>query len=531
MGRAAALGLAGLILLSLLLFPQDSPWVETRQGTLPLVLSAPHGGGEKPASMKDRTRGILKRDSGTREVLFGLAEAIELRTGRRPFLVASNLHRVKLDPNRDVEEAAQGDREAALAWAAYHGALEEAGRAAKALGGGRALILDIHGHGHEENWTELGHAVSAEILAKPDEELEDVGWIRGPTSLGAFFEHADLRAVPSPSIPHPDGKPYFTGGYITRRHRGDGLRSIQLELPSSLRKTENLPWSVPALADAVTPFLAEHFGIPPISLHPSPLPEEGPLAVFSNSFDRHVEVFGVQILATPGLDHGKLVHAAHVLAEWLDNDENGIVDEPVVVEILREGGAFLVMPARERDMRRLERHFETWEESGWRMGQDLYGEETLPEGAPHARGEDGKRVPGRFDASLEEVLHLVSHGWERGFSDTFGFERGSKLCDAMDLARGGRFDRIPRRYPKDAWYTYDDRTCDYECQAAEYFYWALTTLLGGQDFPGRAEDIGHEWRPTTAEALLETDPAVYELLSDLEFALPRILPDGHYRDG
>ena len=101
----------------------------------------------------------------------------------------------------------------------------------------------------------------------------------------------------------------------------------------------------------------------------------------------------------------------------------------------------------------------------------------------------------------------------------------------MDLARGGRFDRTPRRYPKDAWYTYDDRTCDYECQAAEYFYWALTTLLGGQDFPGRAEEIGREWRPTTAEALLETDSAVYELLSNPEFALPRVLPDGHYRDG
>ncbi|SVD25077.1 uncharacterized protein METZ01_LOCUS377931, partial [marine metagenome] len=218
--------MANLFLLSLLLIPQDSPWVDTRRGTLPLVLSAPHGGSEKPASMADRTYGILKQDSGTREILFGLADAIELRTGRRPFLVASNLHRVKLDPNREVEEAAQGDEKSIAAWTAYHGALEEAGQEAKALGGGRALVLDIHGHGHPEDWTELGHAVSAAILAKPDGELEDAGWIRGSTSLGAYFEKAGLRAVPSPSIPHPDGKAYFTGGYITRRHRGEGLRSI-----------------------------------------------------------------------------------------------------------------------------------------------------------------------------------------------------------------------------------------------------------------------------------------------------------------
>ena len=109
--------------------------MDTRRGTLPLVLSAPPGGSEKPASMADRTLGVLQRDSGSREILFGLADAIELRTGRRPFLVASNLHRVKLDPTREVEEAAQGDEKSIAAWTAYHWALEEAGRAAKALGG------------------------------------------------------------------------------------------------------------------------------------------------------------------------------------------------------------------------------------------------------------------------------------------------------------------------------------------------------------------------------------------------------------
>jgi hypothetical protein len=101
----------------------------------------------------------------------------------------------------------------------------------------------------------------------------------------------------------------------------------------------------------------------------------------------------------------------------------------------------------------------------------------------------------------------------------------------MDLARGGRFRRVPRRYPEAAWYHYDDRTCDYECMAAEYLYWALTSHLGGQAFPGRAEEIAHEWECPTPELLATRDPGVVRLLTDPTLSLPRVLPDGTYSAG
>ena len=65
--------------------------------------------------------------------------------------------------------------------------------------------------------------------------------------------------------------------------------------------------------------------------------------------------------------------------------------------------------------------------------------------------------------------------------------------------------------------------------AAEYLYWALTSHLGGQDYPGRAREIAVEWECPTPESLKRTDPAVHELLTDERFALPRRLPDGRYR--
>jgi hypothetical protein len=245
-------------------------------------------------------------------------------------------------------------------------------------------------------------------------------------------------------------------------------------------------------------------------------------APFKESFVKRVEVFSVHVFATEGVRDAKLLHAAHVLAQYLDNDEDGSPDDGPSHGALIEGGAYLVMAATEREARSLDPDWEALEEAGFHIGQDLYDEETLPQGPPHLR------VEGRFDAALEEVWHLVSNGWAAAHPEAFAYEPGSSLCDAMDLARGGRFDRRPRRYPEEAWYHYDDRTCDYGCMAAEYFYWTLTSLLGGQDYPGRAQEIADEWECPTSEALQRGDRAAFALLTDARFSLPRILPDGSY---
>ncbi|MDP7560784.1 MAG: hypothetical protein QF745_09615 [Planctomycetota bacterium] len=526
----------GTILLSLLgallapsAFGQEAPdYVFVQEGNLPLVLSAPHGGTLKPEDAPNRTQGVLTRDSNVREVALELADAIEIRTGWRPFVVTTSIHRVKVDLNRAIEEAAQGGELAEEVWEIYHAALEEASGKALKIGGGAALVLDIHGHGHKEDWIEVGHAVSISNLAKDDKALDalpetNAEWIRGASSIGATLTESGFRAVPSPEILHPDGKKYFNGGYITRRHRGEGLRSIQLELPSSVRKSKNRKDTVPRMAEAICSFVSQHFTIPTISLESKPIPKEGSISVFRKHFSKVAYVFGIPILATQNVSSKKLKHAAAVLAEYLDNDENGVVDDGRVVSFLLNEGAFLVMPEREREMNRIGRSFRDIESAGWKIGQDLYGEETFPEGPPH------RKVRGRFDAALEEIWHLVSNGWAEVYPEDFGYEPGSSLCDAMDLARGGRFENIPRRYPEEAWYHYDDRTCDYSCMAAEYFYWSLTTLLGGQDYPGRAEEIENEWECSTPESLRKKDKAVVELLLRAEFCLPLKRPNGSYR--
>ena len=231
-------------------------------------------------------------------------------------------------------------------------------------------------------------------------------------------------------------------------------------------------------------------------------------------FCKTTEIFGIKIYATNKVDNEKMLHAASILAEYLDNDEDGQVDNQKVVDKLIEKNVWLLLVKNESDQDDAERI--NLKNSNY---QDLRDEEiTLVNGSP------------RFDASLEEVLHLITqHGYAEVYPEVFGEKKGSKIADAMDIARGGYFKKVPNEYPTNAWYTYNDESCDYSCQITEYTYWALTSILGGQDFNGRFDEIKDEWKLNTKEKVKNNDIDVYNLLTKSEYKLPTKLPDGKYR--
>ncbi len=247
----------------------------------------------------------------------------------------------------------------------------------------------------------------------------------------------------------------------------------------------------------------------------------GDYSDFSEYFSKHVDVFGVNIFATSATPDDKVLHAAAVMAQYLDNDEDGSADSSALIEEMtgQAGGASLVMFATESDVES-SGIFESDLPERFRL-QDLYGEETRPEGSSQSGG---------FDATLEEVLHLVTSKGHSGlYPEVFGEQAGSAIADAMDLARGGQFQGVPASYPEEAWYHYDDETCDYPCQVTEYFYWALTSILGAQDYTGRCDDIAVEWELCSRELVESGDPAVYSLLTNSSYSLASVLPDGSYR--
>lgn len=235
---------------------------------------------------------------------------------------------------------------------------------------------------------------------------------------------------------------------------------------------------------------------------------------FSN-FNRKVVVFDIPIYAVAAVEDVKLLHAANIMAQYLDNDEDGTIDNPTIHNSMKSNNAFLFMWKTEADRDNFN------PPSGFMVGQDLGADETVP--VWHTNGNTG-----RFDAALEEVWHIITNGGhERAYPGVFSSRSGSEISAAMDVARGGNFQSPPANYPSGAWYTYDDTTCDYNCQVGEYLYWVMSSMLGAQE--NRLDEIDNEWRLNTRAKVEADDVMAWAIFTDPIYNMPTVLPDGTYR--
>ena len=64
--------------------------------------------------------------------------------------------------------------------------------------------------------------------------------------------------------------------------------------------------------------------------------------------------------------------------------------------------------------------------------------------------------------------------------------------------------------------------------AIEYIYWALVSNMGILNDPQTASGIANEWEPYNATLLQSMDTLMYALITDEQYKLPQIAPDGNY---
>ena len=263
----------------------------------------------------------------------------------------------------------------------------------------------------------------------------------------------------------------------------------------------------------------------------------------SQYLPQHSNAFGLKIFADSSVPKHKLEHTANVLYQYLDNDEDGKVDNAKVLKALvkRNGGMIINDTPQSEEI--IEPKYRRITEKYDFNYSRLYTNEIRPEGSGFRQGSD------EFDATLEEVLHMVTkQGYGFAYPSVFGLEgyslpegdETSQLSEAVRLSRGGIDDNARSNYPKEAWYRRYDTDCPWECIATEYIYWGITSFLGGQNYtcldldkvcddqPDRGTAIFDEWELNTAKKIKKRDVTLYRLLTKKKYSLPAMLPDGNY---
>ena len=246
-------------------------------------------------------------------------------------------------------------------------------------------------------------------------------------------------------------------------------------------------------------------------------------------YDKYADVFGVPVIGSIKTKGEKVSAAASILAQYLDNDSDGIVDNPSVVKALKDNKCALIMTENEAEYKSSGSLFDTvWSSSGYNT-QVIYSDINLesPTGG------------------LKQIFHFVtSGGYANLDTGVFSLKSGSLIADLTDLARGGYFENVSAdntysdgpsngRYPSGAWFHSIDTGCSYSCQVNQYIWWGASTLMGLNE--NRCSTISGEWghQDFTNQLCYKTglyarDLALYDLLTNSDYRFPMFSGSGNY---
>lgn len=247
--------------------------VLVRRGTLPIILTAPHGGrldvpGAPERNVKDSAVTAASRkwggavataDPNTDVLATRIADGVEKLTGRAPYLVVAKFKRKYIDANRPAELAYAG-AQAAPHYDLYHRSIREfVGEVRRNHPAG--LLIDVHGQAKDPEVLMRGtvNGESVQALVR----RAGVGSILGSSGLFGRLEAVGFKVFPSNQLPlwGKNEDAGFNGGYTVRiygSHAAGGIDAVQFEFGTRYRKREAVDKSATDAARAIADFYKVH---------------------------------------------------------------------------------------------------------------------------------------------------------------------------------------------------------------------------------------------------------------------------------
>jgi N-formylglutamate amidohydrolase len=233
--------------------------VSARRGTIPVVLTAPHGGEEAVPGVPPRKSGTRTTDVNTLRLTEAIEAELTASGAGTPYVVAARFSRKFIDANRDEHEALE-DRAARPVYAAYHARVREfiAEIRAKFPAGG--LLLDIHGQSTEPDTIVRGTQDGTTV---PDLlKRHGAAALVGPNSVLGALAASGYTVFPTYPPPNPKEMRAYNGGFTVvtyGSHQRGGIDAIQLEFGVNVRRRPSLAKDVAA---AIARFHATYLAAP-----------------------------------------------------------------------------------------------------------------------------------------------------------------------------------------------------------------------------------------------------------------------------
>lgn len=261
----------------------------------PIILASPHDGvkiGAIPGILdsiriRRHSSATIVRDIYVTELAEYTADSLKKLTGLRPHVIINEVTRSRVEPNRELADAYHTHKRADTIWTEYHNFMKIARKLVKRHVG-KGFLLDLHGHGHTKQSTEVGFLLTRNDLNNTDESIDYMAHkssirslgerstlrfsqlINGDAAFGTFMANYNCPSFPSKQDPRPGSNSYFNGGYCTSiygsRTAMDGIDAIQLETPgssaSSMRgSAANRRLSGGRMARAIIDYTRVNYGI------------------------------------------------------------------------------------------------------------------------------------------------------------------------------------------------------------------------------------------------------------------------------
>lgn len=205
-----------------------------------VIITAPHGGGIKPLSIPRRKYGISTQDTYTRRITEDL---LKLYGETKPHHIIADIHRSRVDLNRDVMQGAENNYRAEAIWKMWHSLLQKyITNSRKRFD--RILYVDIHSHNNNNSF-QLGYNLEASRYlelktmkkTRAVSTFDSLGFDKYEMVFGESSFKVSLENMGF-SVYNPiGGETYFNGGYNIETYSGGGVGGIQIEVPVSAAET------------------------------------------------------------------------------------------------------------------------------------------------------------------------------------------------------------------------------------------------------------------------------------------------------